>query len=158
MPKKKTVKKKKVKAKPRKKKAKREKKESFYVQLDNHKEVRRDILQSAVESTKVLKGCERIEDIRKQKEKHKEKLRRVMKEISRLISHLKRVEMPLYTEVKEEIQKDGFVLKKEWEEAERKVKDKQEVEKLRKVEPKKAVSELDKDLGDIKARLSKLGF
>ena len=155
MPKKKKVKRKK-KATTRKKTPKKKpskKKEEFYINLNAPKELRRDVLYTAMETAKVLKSYERLAQVRKNKKDTLEKLYRTMREVSKLVTKLKRGGLPLYKEILAEIEMDEFKLRSAWEDANQKLeqKDVEPVAAVERVQPE--TNELDEDLKDIKLRL-----
>ncbi|MBU1245630.1 MAG: hypothetical protein ABIJ20_04610 [Nanoarchaeota archaeon] len=154
MPKKKKVKsKKKVAAR---KKTPKKKKEEFFINLENPKELRRDILYTAMETAKILKSHERIVQIRKNKKDTLEKLYKTMREVSKLITNLKRSGLPFYKKILDEIELEEVKLKDAWEEANVKLEQKEigPVPQVERVETD--VSDLDVDIRDIKLRLSKM--
>jgi len=155
MPKKKKVKRKK-KATTRKKTSK--KKEEFFISIETPKELRRDILYTAMETAKVLKSYERLAQIRKNKKDTLEKMYKTMREVSKLVTSLKRGGLPHYSEILAEMEMEEVKLRSAWEEANQKLEQKEvEPRPIANVEMvKPETNELDEDLKDIKLKLSKL--
>lgn len=78
--------------------------EIMHVRVDNHKDLRRDLLKCALDSTRLLRDYEKFRKIRNEKEKRVKELHNIFKEIKVLKSQLKRYGLPeLPKEVKVEI-------------------------------------------------------
>jgi len=164
-PKKKVVHRKKKIVRPKKKVTvhkKSKKKENFYVNVDEPAEIRKDILQAAMETAKLIKSYESIKKLRVQKFKQLDNLYKTMREISRLLTHLKRTDMPLYKEIEDQLKKEAQELKDEWKDIEKKISEKDKPKPvqeelapvIKRSEPE--MSGIDKDMAEIKIKLSKL--
>jgi len=79
-------------------------KEIMHVRIDNSINTRKEILKTALDTTRLLKDFEKFKDIRERKTNEIKKLHKVFKEIKLLKSHLKRYGLPsLPEDVKKEI-------------------------------------------------------
>ena len=145
---------------PLHKKAK--KKENFYINIDEPADIRKDILQAAMETAKIIKSYESIKKLRVHKLKHLDNLYKTMREVSRLLTHLKKTDMPLYKEIEEQLKKEEQELKDEWKDVEKKIEEKDKPKPIQgepnQIIEKPEMSGIDQDMADIKAKLSKLNI
>ncbi|MBU3941167.1 MAG: hypothetical protein KKH88_04530 [Nanoarchaeota archaeon] len=138
------------------------KKENFYINVDEPAEIRKDILQAAMETAKIIKSYESIKKLRVHKLKHLDNLYKTMRDVSRLLTHLKKTDMPLYKEIEDQLKKEEQELKDEWKDVEKKIEEKDKPnftqEEPNQIIEKPEMSGIDKDMADIKEKLSKLNI
>lgn len=137
------------------------KKDVFYVGIKDPIEIRRSILESSKEIVQLLQDFEKFKELREQKAQLKEMLKKDIHSMSGLIKKL-RVVLPK-TELRVRLEQEHIIPGEEPVEKKSKgKKGKAEKEKAGKapkkfVEPRKAVTELDKLEEELKKIESKLG-
>lgn len=120
----------------------------LHVQIDNPTDVRRNILESAINSAEILKNYEKYREIRHRKKQYMERFAKISKEIKEEINKLED-NLP---EIKEEVKKPEIP----------RVTEQKPVVKVKKVVHKEPIikqqpkSKLEQDIDEIRKKLARL--
>jgi len=148
--------------------------ESIHVRIDNANEIRKKVLELAIETIELLKKCEAYNEEKKQKAELVKLLRNEVNEIKRLTKELNIAEMPLtmgevehlpiirkekYEELKKQREAMRLEELKKREERRRALEERKklmEAEKVVKAAKTKPKSKLESDLEALKKKLAQL--
>jgi hypothetical protein len=152
---------KKRKKKRKTKKAKKlTKKDILHVRIEKPIDFRKKTLKSAIDATSLLKNYESYKILKEEKMKKIVELNSTLKEIHHLMGELKNKNLPIVKEIEEEIQKEEKRRAKkisQFSKVKVQIKKPKDIEKPALIKrPDTEMSRLDKELEEIKLKLSRL--